>query len=77
MLVDVISGQYLIASAPLHHEDFPLILTIIKGHEITIKFFVELLFITRATRMITSSSKVSLLYVFFKVYIINILDSRS
>lgn len=55
----------------------PLILTIIKGHEITIKFFVELLFITRATRMITSSSKVSLLYVFFKVYIINILDSRS
>lgn len=23
MLVDVISGQYLIASAPLHHEDFP------------------------------------------------------
>lgn len=44
----------------------PLILTIIKGHEITIKFFVELLFITRATRMITSSSKVSLLYGFFK-----------
>lgn len=44
----------------------PLIVTIIKGHEISIKFFVELLFITRATRMITSSSKVSLLYVFFK-----------